>query len=72
MAELLSSQQTVSTVKGAVIGGLATGAAVALAPVLLPAIGLGALGAALAASVGAVPWIGAGVGGWLGYNSAKQ
>lgn len=60
------------TVAGAVIGGIVAGAAVAAAPILLPALGLAALGTTAVALVGAVPWLGAGVGGWLGYQNGKK
>lgn len=55
-------------VTGAVIGGLAGVAVVAAAPILLPAIGLTALGATGAALVGALPWVPAAIGGWIGYK----
>jgi sorbitol-specific phosphotransferase system component IIBC len=63
-----SSDQTTSTLKGVAIGGLATVAVVAAAPVLLPLVGLGAAATAIVGVGTALPWIGAGIGGWLGYN----
>lgn len=60
------------TVTGAVIGGLVGVAAVAAAPILLPALGLATLGAAGTALVGALPWVPAAVGGYLGYKNGKQ
>jgi sorbitol-specific phosphotransferase system component IIBC len=63
-----SSDQTTNVLKGVAVGGLATVAVVAAAPVLLPIIGLGAAGAAIVGVGTALPWIGAAVGGWLGYN----
>jgi sorbitol-specific phosphotransferase system component IIBC len=66
--KMSSSDQTTNTLKGVAIGGLATVAVVAAAPVLLPLVGLGAAGAAIVGVGTALPWIGAGIGGWLGYN----
>ena len=70
MAEspLVSSEQTKNTIKGAVVGGLATAAVVAAAPIVAPALGLAALGAGAVALAGAAPWLGAAVGGLWGYN----
>ncbi len=61
-----SSDQTMNIVKGVAVGGLATVAVVAAAPVLLPIIGLGAVGATIVGVGTSLPWIGAAVGGWLG------
>lgn len=62
-----------NVVAGVVVGGLATGAAVVAAPIVLPVLGLGALGVGATALVGALPWAGAAVGGWLGYrHEAKK
>ena len=59
-------------VKGAVVGGLLTGAALVLAPVALPLIGLGAVVGTLVGVAGVAPWAGAAVGGWLGYKKATS
>jgi sorbitol-specific phosphotransferase system component IIBC len=63
-----SSDQTTNVLKGVAVGGLATVAVVAAAPVLLPLVGLGAVATAVVGVGTALPWIGAGIGGWLGYN----
>jgi len=60
------------TAVGAIIGGLAAGAAVVAAPVLLPAIGLGALGVAGVTLLNGLPWAGAAIGGYLGYKNGKS
>ena len=59
------------TVVGAVIGAVAVGAAVAAAPVVLPALGLAALGTTAVAVVGGIPWLGAAIGGYFGYKNGK-
>lgn len=59
------------TAVGVVIGGLAAGAAVVAAPLILPALGLAAVGATGVALLGAIPWAGAAIGGWMGYKSGK-
>lgn len=61
-----------STAAGAVIGGLAGVAAVAAAPILLPGLGLAALGATGLALVGALPWVPAAAGAWWGYKRGVQ
>lgn len=66
----LMSDRTKNVIKGVAVGGLGTAAAVALAPIVLPAVGLGAAAAALGAGAAAVPWLGAAVGGYLGYNKS--
>lgn len=63
-----SSDQTMNIVKGVAVGGLATVVAIAAAPVLLPIIGLGTVATAIVGVGTALPWLGAGIGGWLGYN----
>lgn len=63
------------TAAGAIIGGLAGVAAVAAAPLILPGLGLAALGATGLALVGALPWVPAAIGGYIGYKkgvSANQ
>lgn len=59
-------------VKGAVIGGLATGAVLVLAPVALPLIGLGAAAATITGLLGVAPWGGAAIGAWYKYNQATK
>lgn len=66
--EAIMSDRTKNVLKGVAVGGLGTAAVVALAPIALPAIGLGAAAAALGAGAAAVPWLGAAVGGLWGYN----
>ena len=63
-----SSDQTMNIVKGVAVGGLATVAVVAAAPVLLPLVGLGAVATAVVGVGTALPWAGAAIGGWFGYN----
>lgn len=57
-----------STAAGAVLGGLAGVVAIAAAPIILPGIGLAALGATGLALVGALPWVPAAIGGYIGYK----
>lgn len=57
-----------STATGAVVGGLIGVAAIAAAPILLPGIGLAALGATGLALVGAIPWLPAAAGAYVGYK----
>lgn len=57
-------------VKGVIIGGVGLAAAVAAAPVLLPLVGLTAVGTAIAGTGAALPWLGAAVGGWWKYKQA--
>lgn len=56
---------TIGIATGAIAGAVVIAAA---APVVLPLIGLGAVGTAVFA---AVPWAGAAIGGWLGHTVTK-
>ena len=58
--------------KGVIVGGLATAAVVAIAPVALPLIGLGALAGTLTGVIGIAPWAGAALGGWYKYGQATK
>jgi hypothetical protein len=60
------------TVVGAVAGGLLGVAVIAAAPILLPGIGLTALGATGLALVGALPWLPAAGGAYWGYLRGKK
>lgn len=59
-----------NTVTGVIVGGLAATAVVIAAPILLPALGLAALGTSTVALIGGLPWAGAAIGGWMGWNKA--
>ena len=54
-----------NTVTGVIVGGLAATAVVIAAPILLPA-----LGTSTVALIGGLPWAGAAIGGWMGWNKA--
>lgn len=60
------------TAVGAIVGGLAGVAVVAAAPIILPGLGLAALGATGLALMGALPWVPAAVGGYIGYKQGKS
>ena len=57
-----TTNNVLGTVAGAIIGGTVL---VAVAPVLLPIVGAGALVAAITPGVGAL------IGGWLGHTVTK-
>ena len=60
-----TTQHVVSVATGVIVGGLAAAVAVAAAPVILPAIGLAAVATGVVTLGGALPWLGAAVGGYL-------
>lgn len=60
---------TTTNVVGAVVGAVALGTvAVVAAPIVVPLMGLGALGVAIVGGAGAIGTV---AGGWLGYHATK-
>lgn len=60
------------TAIGAIAGGVLGSAALVAAGILFPPLGLATLGATGAALVGAIPWLPAGVGAYIGYKQGKK
>jgi len=69
--KVASTEHVKDVAVGVVVGAVVAAGAVALAPVVLPAVGLTAAAGVVAGAGAAVPWLGAALGGWLGWSKAE-
>ena len=70
--KVASTEHVKDVAVGVVAGAAVAAGAVALAPVVLPAVGLTAVASTVVAAGAAVPWLGAAVGGWMGWSRAES
>lgn len=70
--KVASTEHVKDVAVGVVAGAAVAAGAVALAPVVLPAVGLAAVSGVVVGAAAAVPWLGAAVGGWMGWNAAES
>ena len=69
--KVASTEHVKDTAVGVVVGAAVAAGAVALAPVVLPAVGLAGVATVVTGAGAAVPWLGAAVGGWMGWSKAE-
>jgi hypothetical protein len=69
--KVASTEHVKDVAVGVVAGAAVAAGAVALAPIVLPAVGLAAVSTVVVGAGAAVPWLGATVGGWMGWSSAE-